>query len=239
MTVEGITIANSAFHAVMLQGGYDPEVVNLHSWVKILGWRGNGDGINPGGNGIIEDCFIRSQDDSSYVTGKGMRRIVYWQDSNGSTFVLTPLGGDSLNSHALLVEDCTVVYSRAHWHHWAGGNLFNMRGSGGGSGGYSLTFRNIRVEDPRPTLQHFKILMEAVEPWFGADDDKRRGPGDIYGVTFQNISMAAYSVMEEPEVLWGMEDGLIYGLEFDNVCIAGDCVQNIDFFLHNEFVLEG
>ena len=35
-----------------------------------------------------------------------------------------------------------------------------MRGEGGGSGGYTVTFRNIKVEDPRPTLQHFKILMQ-------------------------------------------------------------------------------
>ena len=35
-----------------------------------------------------------------------------------------------------------------------------MRGKGGGSGGYTITFKNIVVEDPRPTLQPFKILME-------------------------------------------------------------------------------
>ena len=46
------------------------------------------------------------------------------------------------------------------WHHWSGGSLFNKRGEGKGSGGYSVTFMNIRVEDPRPTLQHFKILMQ-------------------------------------------------------------------------------
>ena len=35
-----------------------------------------------------------------------------------------------------------------------------MRGKGQGSGGYTVTFKNINVEDPRPTLQPFKILME-------------------------------------------------------------------------------
>ena len=35
-----------------------------------------------------------------------------------------------------------------------------MRGEGQGSGGHTVTFRNIRVEDPRPTLQHFKILLQ-------------------------------------------------------------------------------
>ena len=61
-------------------------------WVKIFTWRANGDGINPFSNGLIEDCFIRTQDDSTYVNGRGIRRVVYWQDCNGSTFVLSPLG---------------------------------------------------------------------------------------------------------------------------------------------------
>ena len=58
---------------------------------EIFTWRGNGDGINPFGNGLIEDCFIRTQDDSSYVNGRGIRRVVFWNDYNGSTFVLSAL----------------------------------------------------------------------------------------------------------------------------------------------------
>ena len=41
-----------------------------------------------------------------------------------------------------------------------------MRGEGGGSGGYTVTFRNIKVEDPRPTLQHFKILMQGQNTFY-------------------------------------------------------------------------
>ena len=37
-----------------------------------------------------------------------------------------------------------------------------MRGEGEGEGGYTVTFRNIVVEDPRPTLQHFKIFMQGT-----------------------------------------------------------------------------
>ena len=60
----------------------------------------------------------------------------------------------------------------------------------------------------------------------------------MFGITFQNISIAAPSVLGEPEVLWGMEDGLIYGLVFDNVTIGGDTVENVDYFYHNEYVLQ-
>ena len=42
----------------------------------------------------------------------------------------------------------------------------------------------------------------------------------------------------EPELLWGMEEGLIYGLVFDNVTIGNQTVENIEYFHHNEFVLD-
>ena len=111
--VEGITIANSAYHSLMLQtGNYNPEKLAEVRWVKIFTWRANGDGINPFKGTLVEDCFIRTQDDSTYVDGAGIRRVVYWQDGNGSTFVLSRIGNEDLNTHPLVVEDCTVVYAR-------------------------------------------------------------------------------------------------------------------------------
>ena len=111
-----------------------------------------------------------------------------------------------------------------------------MRGEGGGDGGYTVTFRNIVVEDPRPTLQHFKILMEGLQPW--SDPEKRRREsGNLYGIVFENIKIAASSVLGEPEILWGMSDGLIYDLVFENVTIGDVIINNIDQFLHNEYVL--
>ena len=38
-----------------------------------------------------------------------------------------------------------------------------MRGNGQGTGGFTVSFRNIVVEDPGPTKQHFQILMQGVE----------------------------------------------------------------------------
>ena len=96
-----------------MPAGYKEGRPTVTRWLKIFTWRANGDGINPFANGLIEDCFIRTQDDSTYVNGQGIRRVVYWQDSNGSTFVLSPLGEENINSHPLVVEDCTVVYARA------------------------------------------------------------------------------------------------------------------------------
>ena len=49
--MEGITIANSAYHSLALDAKYNPEVPTEIKWVKIFTWRANGDGIGPKANG--------------------------------------------------------------------------------------------------------------------------------------------------------------------------------------------
>ena len=82
-------------HAVKMVCGYDESRPTLTRWLKIFTWRANGDGINPFANGLIEDCFIRTQDDSTYVNGQGIRRVVSpW---GGGEFQLPPPGGGGLH----------------------------------------------------------------------------------------------------------------------------------------------
>lgn len=228
-SVEGITIADSAYHSLMLIMSWKPEEPTDMRWVKIFTWRGNGDGINPFENGLIEDCFIRTQDDSTYVNGRGIRRVTYWNDFNGSTFVLS-----SLPNREMIVEDCDVIYARAGWDKWSGGRLFNMRGEGEGNCGQGVVFRNIRVEDPRPTLQHFWIAMQGVEPYL--NPTIARGSGNLSGVLFQNIDIAAPSVLGEPDTLWGAPGAEILNLTFDEVSIGGEKIKSLDHFKHNASV---
>jgi len=230
--VEGITIADSANHSLMLVYTYSPSTPTDIRWVKIFTWRANGDGINPFGNGLIEDCFLRTQDDSCYVNGRGIRRTVYWNDYNGAAFMLTPVG--TISNPDLVVEDCDIIYARAGWDNWAGGRIFNMRAEGGGAGGDNVTFRNINVEDARPTLQQFFILTEGLDPYRAPST--KRGSGDIFGILFQNITIAAPSVLGEPDILWGYSNAHIRDLIFDNVTVGGQHYDSIDDFLHNEYV---
>jgi hypothetical protein len=231
-SVEGITIADSAHHSLMLVSPYAPTKPTDIRWVKIFTWRANGDGINPFGNGLIEDCFIRTQDDSLYVNGLGIRRTVLWNDANGSSFVLSGL--PQLTDRKLVVEDCDVIYARAKWHRWSGGRVFNMRGEGDDAAGAGVIFRNINIEDARPTLQQFFICMTMPEPY--SKDGEKRGPGDLSGVLFQNISIAAPSVLGEPQILWGQSDARIRNLTFENLTVGGKPVTDASFFKTNEFV---
>lgn len=230
--VEGITIADSATHSLMLIHPYQAGHPNAVTWTKIFTWRANGDGINPFGNTLVEDCFIRTQDDSLYVNGLGIRRTVLWNDANGSSFVLSAL--PQLAGRQLVVEDCDVIYARAKWHHWTGGRVFNMRGEGKGSAGSGVIFRNIHIEDPRPTLQQFFICMTVPAPY--SKDVQQRGAGDLSGILFQNISIAAPSVLGEPQILWGSTDARIRNLTFDNLTLAGKPVSGPEFFKTNGFV---
>ena len=230
--VEGITIADSATHSLMLIGPYKAGHPNEVKWTKIFTWRANGDGINPFGNTLIEDCFLRTQDDSLYVNGLGIRRTVLWNDANGSSFVLSGLS--QLAGRKLVVEDCDVIYSRAKWHHWSGGRVFNMRGEGGGTAGIGVIFRNINIEDPRPTLQQFFVCMAMPQPY--SKDAEKRGAGDLSGVLFQNISIAAPSVLGEPQILWGHDGARIRNLCFENLTLAGKPVDSSRFFRTNDFV---
>ena len=230
--VEGITIADSATHSLMLIHPYKAGHPNQIKWTKIFTWRANGDGINPFGNTLIEDCFLRTQDDSLYVSGLGIRRCVLWNDANGSSFVLSSL--PQLTDRTLIVEDCDVIYSRAKWHHWSGGRVFNMRGEGGGAAGAGVVFRNIHIEDPRPTLQQFFVCMTMPEPY--SKQAGKREAGDLSGILFQNISIAAPSVLGEPQILHGQADARIRNLTFENLTLDGKPVTGAQFFKANEFV---
>ena len=84
----------------------------------------------------------------------------------------------------------------------------------------------------------FDTIFFVVFPPYGHVRKGRRGPGDLYGIVFQNITIAAPSVLDEPDILWGMSDGLIYGLIFDNVTIGNETIENIDYFYHNEYVFD-
>ena len=178
--VEGITIVDSAMHSLMLISEYNPQKPTDICWVKIFTWRRNGDGINPFGNGLIEDCFIRTQDDCVYVNGRGIRRVVFLTDANGSAFVLSPIGNmqKQLLGNNIIVEDCDIIYSRSIFNTHKGGRVFNLRGAGRGAGGDNIIFRNIKITDPRPTRSAFGILSAA--PWQRHPNyEQSRGEGEL------------------------------------------------------------
>lgn len=235
--VEGITIANPAYWSCMLAISpeyYDAARPAVVHWVKVLGWRYNSDGFGTPCNSLVEDCFIRTEDDAIYPCGLGIRRLVIWSDANGSAFLLTSLSAQK--GRPLVVEDCDVIFARQSQYRFSSGSrIFNTRGEGKGEGGRNVIFRNIRVEDPRPTQQAFLIQMATEKPYVWPKP-MSRGPGDLVGVLFQNIQIAAPSILGEPNILWGGPECKIRDLTFDNVTIGGKKLESIKDFKTNEYV---
>ena len=66
--------------------------------------------------------------------------------------------------------------------------------------------------------------------------DESRSAGDLAGVRFENIAVAAPSVLGEPQLLWGHPDARIHDLTFDNLSLAGKPVREPGFFRVNEEV---
>jgi len=77
--------------------------------------------------------------------------------------------------------------------------------------------------------------MEGCEPW-SRPDQHRREPGDLVGITFQNITIAAPSILDEPDVLWGFQGGAIRNLVFENLVIGDEKIVGKDHFYTNEYV---
>ncbi len=76
--------------------------------------------------------------------------------------------------------------------------------------------------------------MTVPKPY--SNDGKPGAAGDLSGIRFQNISLAAPSVLGEPQILWGQADARIRNLRFENLTVGGKLVRDAEFFQTNEFV---
>jgi len=76
--------------------------------------------------------------------------------------------------------------------------------------------------------------MTVPKSYSGAGE--ARTAGDLAGVRFENVSIAAPSVLGEPQLLWGGPDARIHDLVFENLTVAGKTVREAGFFQVNEEV---
>lgn len=231
--VEGVCLANPAFHALSLPTNINDKKVTTVRWAKVISWRGNGDGF--GNPHVVEDCFLRTQDDSFYAKGD-RRRCVIWNDANGAAFVMSGIP----DGFPIVIEDCDIIYSRASWHLWSGGRVFSGRPiSGEGNKKVNVLFRDIRIEDKRPTLQIFYVLSknDISSSLLGNPIDEI---GQSWsGIKFQNIISAGKSVVEHPEIFHGCTESPYSDWTFENFVIDGKLFTSLDDFAEvNEYVTD-
>lgn len=230
---EGLTLANPPGHTVAIVADNDRAYApNYIKWCKSISWRVNNDGMTAQGNSYIEDCFIRHQDDGTYLRGMAIRRTTYWTDVNGHPFRCSFINSDrdagypaSLPKN-LIVEDCDVLYARAVFTtsgtagadrngiiaQWQGANATYADGTENTA--QHIVFRNFTVSDPRPQKMLFSFYGS-----FPADNENK--VGDWRGLRFENVNYEHANTWGWPNKLMGDADTQIKYWTFKNVHING------------------
>ena len=174
--IEGISISNSPFHTINFSSGNLKTNESFVEWVKIVTWRGNGDGI--GNAHVMNDTFIRTQDDCTYVKGN-KSRCVFWTDVNGAIFTMA--GMPKAIDRKILIENCDVIFPRHNSYTWNGGRVFARRAdqspTAAGKIVVDVTFKDIRITDPYQTLETFQLISK----------DGLKESGSYSGIKFINI----------------------------------------------------
>ncbi len=229
-TYEGVTIADPAEHGVYIEGYGFSHDANRIAWVKNISWRVNNDGGGVSGNGEVEDCFFRHQDDALYVRGTAIRRCVLWSDVNGTpfrcSFITNDRGADFPRSlpQDLIIEDCDVIYSRGvfAFDHSTDFGVIGTPGSfndtkqyadGTLNTGQHIIFRNIRVTDPRPVryLFGFNATSDPADP--------QKSPW--VGLRFENVEYRNPHTWGWKNRLMGSDQAPIRYWYFNHVLIGG------------------
>ncbi len=233
--VNGICIADPCHHSLKLQVSKNSsdkmKVETTTKWVKIISWRSNGDGI--GSAQQVEDCFLRTADDASYIKGNRMR-CIFWRDVHAAAFHMASIP-DANACFPIRIEDCDVIYFRSRDIEGYSGGIFHNRAEGKPAiqRTVNVTVNNFRCSDKLSNSPFFNMYSNAP-----SDKSRHKGGSSYKGITFQNIHIEA--PLKVKQVLTGTEVAPWFGgITFDNVNIGSVKLteKNFkDFFITNEFV---
>lgn len=223
----GITLVDFPNHHIIL-GQFAGDTLRN---VKVLGWRANGDGVHVFSSWNVSDLFLRTQDDSLYLDCGGgastsFERITTWNDANGVAFLFSP-GGGSIEAGVTL-HDSDAIYTRTSWYWWGPNTVFVQRGVTDGQVMSGVVVDDIRVEDPLPAFNPFRLDV------FPSDGSPVPSSFSFRNVSFRNIVVANFSTIRQgypvpvslphgiPNTIFAASDTCnISDVSFVNVTLAG------------------
>jgi hypothetical protein len=180
-----------------------------------MSWWYSTDGMVAGNKSILEDNFIKSNDDSiKLFWGDTIaRRNTIWQLENGAPFMIS--WNIEQNSQTFHVYDNDVI----HAEHYQIEKEAIFRALHAGAGTMSrYLFDNIRVENAS-----WRLFYLAVEnnKWY----DPALGYGELDQIIFRNIH--AYTNYQNPNIVTGI-DGThkARNINFQNVFTDNTCISD-------------
>lgn len=230
-SITGVTLVDFPNHHIVA----GQAAGNVLRNIKVMGWRTNGDGVHVFSSWTVSDLFLRTQDDSLYLTcGDGCNatfdRITTWNDANGVAFLFSPGGGNAEN---VVFRDSDAIYSRTSWFWWGPNTVFVQRGAGQGVAMSGVRVENVRVEDPLPAFNPFRIELFASGVTACTFRD----------VSFTNITVANFSTIRKdlagkplphgiPNTIFAAPQGRgdlvnISNVAFNGVTIAGIAMRDL------------
>ena len=217
--IDGLTIIDSPRYHLRT---YTED--NIVRNVKLFGsWPFEANGLDIGKNGLVEDTFIRANDDSLTLpgsTGGKVRRIVIWQMLNGAVF---QLGWNAvLNFQDIDIEDIDVIhmdYCHLRTPGWCSVSSINNNNGFlvlSPPGTHTMTISNIQISRVRIEVDVGRFLyVPAVEGTKGSLTDFH----------LKDISMAKYTAPGGAVNYLGSlsSDTTMDRWTFENITVNGKC----------------
>ena len=224
ITVEGIVIADYTHFAVRLISANDTV-----KWVKIIGgWTYNCDGIRPGPNSIVSNCFIWANDDAikPYRDNITFTDCVCWLLNNGGVIQMSWGWGNSTN---VILRRIDILH--AEWNR-EGPNtgVLNCVGDRFADGDRFGQQRNWLLED---------IVTENPVPIVIGINPNPASPNIIEGMKFKdwNVRMDFSSGFRN-HIVCHDPDNKYSGLEFNNFRFNDVLLTESNWISTGRFVIE-
>jgi len=210
LLIEGVTLVDGPRFNVRALGQY----TTVHN-VKVISWWYSTDGMVGGNKSLLEDNFIKVNDDSiKLFWGDTVARgNTIWQLENGASFMIS--WNIQQDSDTFRVYDNDVIHSEAY--ELQKPAVFRALHAGSGTMSRYL-FDDIRIENA-----NWRLFYLAVEnnKWY----DPALGYGEVDQVIFRNIH--AYTTFSQPNVVTGIDaNHKVRDINFQNVYANDVCFNN-------------
>ncbi|BFM05570.1 Ig-like domain-containing protein [Halioxenophilus aromaticivorans] len=224
LVIEGITITDPLRSCIV---SYNTVTIRN---VSMFSWNHRNDGITAGNKSVIENGFIKVQDDNLklYYSNQSIRNMVIWQQTAGSVFKLSW----NLKSIAqnITVENIDIIHSDVFTDYTSAepdqpelhstSAIFSAMGFQEGAAFQNSLFKNIRIEEKHPLrLMSLRMVSTHQGPvsksvWGDPNPSAKK---TIANIDIKNISVKG--VPYKQSTLYGNAGGTINAIQFNNMTV--------------------